>query len=85
METCWQLVLDTAKSLGPDDLSREVTIRRQPYTVLQPSGYAVLPPHTGQIIFLSEHWTGAQWKTLSVPRGQSEQVNAAFAAKFQLR
>jgi len=38
METCWQLVLDTAKSLGPDDLSREVTIRRQPYTVLQPSG-----------------------------------------------
>ena len=84
-EKYWQLVLDTVKSLGPDDLSREVSIRGEPHTVLQAinrqvAHYAV---HTGQIIFLAKHLAGAQWKTLSIPRGQSEAVNAAYAAKFQ--
>jgi hypothetical protein len=60
-------------------------IRREPHTVLQAinrqvAHYAL---HTGQIILLAKHWTGDQWKTLSIPRGQSEQVNAAYAAKFQ--
>jgi hypothetical protein len=84
-EKYWQLVLDTVQGLGPDDLSREVTIRREPHTVLQAinrqvAHYAL---HAGQIIFLAKHWTGGQWKTLSVPRGQSDAVNAAYAAKFQ--
>src|SRR5208283_4688184 len=34
-ENYWQLVLDTVKSLTPDDLAREVTIRNEPHTVLQ--------------------------------------------------
>ena len=84
-EKYWRLVLETVKGLQPDDLSREVTIRLEPHTVLQAinrqvAHYAL---HVGQIIFLAKHWTGAQWKTLSVPRGQSEQVNAAYAAKLQ--
>ena len=84
-EKYWRLVLETVKGLQPDDLSREVTIRLEPHTVLQAinrqvAHYAL---HVGQIIFLAKHWTGAQWKTLSVPRGQSEQVNAAYAAKLR--
>ena len=60
-EKYWQLVFDTVKGLSPDDLSREVTIRREPHTVLQAinrqvAHYAL---HTGQIIFLAKHWTGA--------------------------
>jgi len=84
-EKYWQLVLDTVQGLGPDDLTRQVTVRCEPHTVMQAinrqvAHYAL---HVGQIIFLAKHWTGAEWKTLSIPRGQSDAVNAAFAAKFQ--
>lgn len=81
----WQLVLDTVKSLSADDLSREVAIRGEPHTVLQAinrqiAHYAL---HTGQIIFLAKHLKGSEWKTLSIPRGQSDAVNTAFAAKVK--
>jgi hypothetical protein len=84
-EKYWQLVLDTVKSLGSQDLGREVLIRSEPHTVLQAiqrqvAHYAL---HTGQIIFLAKHLKGSEWKTLSVPRGQSDAVNAAYAAKFK--
>ena len=84
-EKYWQLVLDTVKSLTADDLAREVTIRNEPHSVLQAinRGIAHYALHTGQILFLAKHWKGADWKTLSIPRGQSDAVNAAFAAKFK--
>src|SRR3974390_1102039 len=77
-----QLVLDAVKSLTADDLARAVKIRNEPHTVLQAinrqiAHYAL---HIGQIIFLAKHLKERDWKTLSVPRGQSEQVNAAYAA-----
>jgi uncharacterized damage-inducible protein DinB len=82
-ENNWQLVLDTVRSLRPDDLARTVTIRGEPHTVLkaihrQVAHYAY---HVGQITFLAKHWKGAEWQTLSVPRGQSEQFNAKMIAE----
>jgi hypothetical protein len=79
----WQLVLDTVKSLSPDDLVRTVTIRGEPHSVLkaihrQVAHYAY---HVGQIVFLAKHWKGADWKTLSIPKGQSEQFNAKMMQK----
>jgi hypothetical protein len=41
--------------------------------------------HAGQIIFLAKHLRGREWKTLSIPRGQSDAVNAAYASKFQTK
>jgi hypothetical protein len=29
--------------------------------------------HVGQIVWLAKHLRSASWKTLSIPRGQSEQ------------
>ena len=84
-EKYWQLLLDTVHGLGPDDLAHVITIRREPHTVLQAINRQVAHSalHIGQIIFLAKHWKGAEWKTLSIPRGQSEGVNVAFAAKFK--
>ena len=84
-EQHWQLVLDTVKGLDPDDLVREITIRHEPHPVLQAinrqvAHYAL---HTGQIILLAKHWKGTDWNTLSIARGQSDHVNAAYTAKFQ--
>jgi hypothetical protein len=36
--------------------------------------------HVGQIVFLCKHFRGAEWKTLSVARGQSQQFNADVEA-----
>jgi len=84
-EEGFQLVLDTVKSLRPDDLSRTVTIRGEPHSVLQAINRQIghTAQHVGQIVFLAKHLKGVDWQTLSVPRGQSEQFNAAMLQKQQ--
>jgi Protein of unknown function (DUF1572) len=84
-EQSWQFVFDTLNSLQPEDLERSVTIRGEPHSVLQAVNRQVAhyAYHVGQIVFLAKHWKGAEWKTLSVPKGQSEQVNAAIAQKYK--
>jgi len=79
----WQLVLDTVKSLSPDDLARTVTIRGEPHSVLQAINRQIghTAQHVGQIVFLAKHWKGAEWKTLSIPRGESERFNAKMMQK----
>jgi len=84
-EQNWELLFDTVNSLEPGDLGRTVTIRGQPHTVLQAlnraSGHCAY--HVGQITFLAKHWKGAEWKSLSVPKGQSEQFNARMVEKHK--
>ena len=84
-EQNWQLVLDTVKSLTSDDLRQTVTIRAEPHSVLQAINRQVAhyAYHVGQIAFLAKLWKGADWQTLSVPRGQSEQFNASMMRKRQ--
>jgi len=79
------VVFDTIHSLNRDDLARQVTIRGEPHSVLQAINRQVAhyAYHVGQIVFLAKHWKGSEWKSLSVPRGQSAAVNLAMAAKFK--
>jgi uncharacterized damage-inducible protein DinB len=82
-EQHWQLVFETLNSLSPEDLSRTVTIRAEPHTVMQAINRQVAhyAYHIGQIVYLAKHWKGADWKTLSVPKGQSEEFNAEMVKK----
>ncbi len=84
-EDGWQLVLDTLNSLNPADLTRTVTIRAEPHSVLQAINRQVMHSayHIGQIAFLAKHWKGSDWQTLSVPKGQSEQFNAKKIAAMK--
>ncbi len=84
-EQNWQLVIHTVSSLHPDDLGRTVTIRGEPHSVLQAINRQVThyAYHVGQIVYLAKHWKGADWKSLSVPKGQSEQFNAEMVRKRQ--
>jgi uncharacterized damage-inducible protein DinB len=84
-EQNWQLLFDTVASLQPGDLQRTVTIRVQPHTVLQALNRAFghMAYHAGQITFLAKHWKGADWQPLSIPKGQSEQVNAKMLEKYK--
>ena len=81
----WARVFEAIESLKPEDLMLRVTIRGEPHTVLQAINRQVMHSayHIGQIAYLAKHWKGAQWQTLSVPKGQSEQFNAKKIAEHK--
>ncbi|RAK62097.1 DUF1572 family protein [Hymenobacter edaphi] len=67
----------------PADWLRPVTIRQEPHTALaalqrQVAHYAY---HTGQLVLLAKARRGADWQTLSIARGQSEQFNARMQGR----
>jgi hypothetical protein len=84
-EEGWNIVFHTLESLNPEDLTRAIAIRAEPHTVLQALNRAMAhyAQHIGQIVFLAKHLRSSEWKTLSVPRGKSEEVNAQMRAKFE--
>jgi Protein of unknown function (DUF1572) len=78
-EEGWAQVFNAIDSLKPEDVMRTVTIRSEPHTVLQAMNRQIAhyASHTGQIIFLAKHLRSSEWKTLSIPRGQSESYKIA--------
>jgi len=80
-EEGWACVFAAIQPLRPEDLGRTVTIRGDAHSVLmaihrQVAHYAY---HVGQIVLVAKHMRGAEWKSLSIPRGKSEQFNARVA------
>ncbi len=78
-EDGWNIVLGTIESLKPGDVMRTVTVRGEPHTVLQAINRQIAhyAQHTGQIVFLAKHLRSSEWKTLSIPRGKSEEFKKA--------
>jgi hypothetical protein len=71
----WDCVFAAIRPLPMDDLEKEIFIRNESHTVMeailrQISHYGY---HVGQIVYIGKHMKGAAWKTLSIPRGKSEQ------------
>ena len=83
-EEGWGYVFSTLDSLKPEDLMRTVTIRQEPHTVLQALNRALAhyAQHVGQIVFLAKHLRADEWKTLSIPRGQSENYKSSNPKGF---
>ena len=76
-ESGWQILFGSIESLGPEDLSKTVTIRGQAHTVVEALNRAVThcAYHVGQIVFLAKHFRSSEWQTLSVPRNKSNDFN----------
>jgi len=74
-EEGWACVLGTIEALKPEDVMRTVTIRNEPHTVLQAINRQIAhyAAHVGQIVFLAKHLRSSEWKTLTIPRGKSEE------------
>ena len=75
----WAQVFAALDALKPEDVMRMVTIRGEPHTVLQAINRQIAhyAGHIGQIIFLAKHLRSSEWKTLSIPRGKSEDYKTA--------
>lgn len=82
-EAGWALVSRTLDELTPADLERGVRIRGEPHSLTQALNRQMTHAayHAGQIVFLAKHFQSGAWESLSVPRGQSGQFNAAMLAE----
>jgi hypothetical protein len=71
----WACVFGAIETLKPEDVMRTVTIRGEPHTVLQAINRQIAhyAQHVGQIVFLAKHLRSSDWKTLTIPRGKSEE------------
>jgi Protein of unknown function (DUF1572) len=78
-EEGWNCVFSAIESLKPEDVMRTVTVRSQPHTVMQAINRQIAhyAQHIGQIVFLAKHLRSKEWKTLSIPRGKSEDFKTA--------
>jgi hypothetical protein len=75
----WSRVFGALQPLGPDDLMKKVTVRGEAHSVVeaiqrQLTHYAA---HIGQIVLLSKHYAGDNWKTLSIPKGKSKEFDVS--------
>jgi hypothetical protein len=84
-EEGWEQVFTTLNALKPEDVMRTVTIRGEPHTVLQAINRQIAhyASHSGQIILLAKHLRSKQWKTLSIPRGKSEDYKRAAPKAYK--
>jgi hypothetical protein len=81
-EAGWKICLDALDALTDEDLTRTITIRTEPHSVMQAINRQVghYAHHVGQIVFLAKHFAGEKWQTLSVPKRKSEDFNRRVAA-----
>ncbi len=80
-ERGWKCVFDALEPLKEEDLTRTVTIRTEPHSVMQAINRqtAHYSYHIGQIVFLARHFAGDGWKTLSIPKKGSKEFNSRVA------
>jgi len=82
-EDGWRRVFAAIDPLTDADLQDVVYVRQEPHSIYKAISRQIAhyAGHAYQILFIAKHLKGAGWKTLSVPRGQSEEFNRRMLAK----
>lgn len=76
-EKGWAALFNAIDSLTPDDLEKIVYIRNEGHSVLEAINrqLAHYSYHIGQLVMLSKAIKGADWESLSIPKGESKNFN----------
>jgi len=74
----WEQLFSALEKLKSSDLEEIVYIRNEGHTVVEALNrqLAHYPYHVGQIVFIARMRAGNNWKSLSIPRNQSQDYNA---------
>jgi len=77
-EAGWECLFDALHSITEADLDKEILIRNQKHTIAEAINrqLAHYPYHIGQIVFLGKMLSNNNWKSLSIPKGQSDAFNS---------
>jgi len=72
-ELGWTTALGSVEALRPEDLDRIIHIRKEPFAVVEALNRSITHTayHIGQIVYLARHFAGANWTSLSIPKGKS--------------
>ncbi|MEO1262408.1 MAG: DUF1572 family protein [Bacteroidota bacterium] len=86
-EAGWHCVFAALNSINKNNFNTEIYIRNQGHTIVeainrQLAHYAY---HIGQITFIGRMIKGDEWKSLSIPKGQSKEFNAKKFAQEKKR
>ena len=81
-EKGWNYLFTALEPLSEADVNRSVTIRGEPHSVMQAINRQIAhyACHCGQIVMLAKHFRAAGWKSLTIPRGKSQDFNKRVAA-----
>ena len=79
----WDCFLAAVKNLTEDDLQKTITIRSEPLSVIDALNrqLAHYPYHVGQIVYIGRMIKADQWKSLSIPKGKSDEFNSQMKHK----
>ena len=82
-EDGWSVLFAEVGALSDANLAETVTVRGQPLRVAEAlhRSLAHTAYHVGQVVFMAKAIRGGAWRTLSIPRGQSEDYNRAATAE----
>ncbi len=75
--TGWTCLFSALNDLTENDLDKIIYIRNQGHTVLEAINrqLAHYPYHVGQIVFIGKMIANNNWKSLSIPKGNSKVYN----------
>ena len=78
----WSHVFSALEPLSGADITRTVTIRTEPHSVMQAINRQIAhySYHVGQIVYLAKHFAGDHWIPLTIPKRKSADFNAAVAS-----
>jgi hypothetical protein len=79
-ERGWNVLFATLASLRTEDLTKTITIRGEPHSVIDALHRALAHCgyHVGQIVQLARFLAKDRWETITIPRGGSEQFNRSL-------
>ena len=86
-ESGWQCVFDALSSLTDAELQETIYIREEPHTIYRAIVRQIVhyAGHAYQILALGKHLKGSGWRSLSIPRGKSDEVNQRMLAEQRAR
>jgi hypothetical protein len=81
-ESGWRTLFDALDALDAEDVGAVVHVRGERLTLVEATQrqLAHAANHVGQIILMARHFRGADWLTLTVPRGDSRAYTASLRA-----
>lgn len=86
-EKGWNCLFNATDPLQADDLEKIAYIRNEGHTVLEAMNrqLAHYASHVGQMVFLAKTIKGADWESLSIPKGKSKEFNQSKFSQEKTR
>ena len=76
-EKGWNCLFDAIQSIREDEIHDIIYIRNEGHTILEAieRQLAHVAYHTGQIVYICKVFAGDEWKSLTIPKGKTEEYN----------